>query len=109
MTQEQYDRLTEHKDLLYTATQRNYVMFGSLERKKTLSALYAEVFNKKSKMMNGCSTCALREMKELGTLYFSEKEVRDRKVLEPKVEEVTETETVKPKRNNKRSQKSKEE
>ena len=41
MTEEQYIELTEYKDILYTATQRNYVMFGTLERKRKLSALYA--------------------------------------------------------------------
>ena len=98
MTEEQYIELTEYKDILYTATQRNYVMFGTLERKRKLSALYAAVFNKKSNMLNGCGTCALRECKELGTVYF--KEVKDR---EQKAEET------KPKKTIRKSQKKKEE
>lgn len=109
MTEEQFIELTEYKDILYTATQRNYVMFGTLERKKKLSALYAAVFNKKSSMLNGCGTCALRECKELGTVYFKEAKIREQKGLEPKVEEQTVTEEVKPKKTIRKSQKRKEE
>ena len=72
----------------------NYVMFGTLERKRKLSALYAAVFNKKSHMLNGCGACALRECKELGTVYFKEEEIREQK----KAEEQTVTEEVKPKK-----------
>lgn len=70
MTREQYDKLTEYKDLLYTAKERNYVMFGSMDKKRALSALYAEIFEKKSDMLNGCGSCALREMKELAAAYY---------------------------------------
>ena len=103
MTEEQYIELTEYKDILYTATQRNYVMFGTLERKRKLSALYAAVFNKKSNMLNGCGACALRECKELGTVYFKEEQIREEK----KAEEQTVTEEVKPKKTIKKTEKKK--
>lgn len=98
MTEEQFIELTEYKDILYTAKERNYVMFGTLERKRKLSALYAAVFNKKSSMLNGCGTCALRECKELGTAYFKEKKEREQKAEETK-----------PKKTIRKSQKKKEE
>lgn len=101
MTEEQYIELTEYKDILYTATQRNYVMFGTIERKRKLSALYAAVFNKKSNMLNGCGACALRECKELGTVYFKEEQIREQK----KAEEQTVTEEVKPKKTIRKTQK----
>ena len=103
MTEEQYIELTEYKDILYTATQRNYVMFGTIERKRRLSALYAAVFNKKSNMLNGCGACALRECKELGTVYFKEEQIREEK----KAEEQTVTEEVKPKKTIKKTEKKK--
>lgn len=103
MTEEQYIELTEYKDILYTATQRNYVMFGTIERKRRLSALYAAVFNKKSNMLNGCGACALRECKELGTVYFNEEKIREEK----KAEEQTVTEEVKPKKTIKKTEKKK--
>lgn len=103
MTEEQYIELTEYKDILYTATQRNYVMFGTIERKRRLSALYAAVFNKKSNMLNGCGACALRECKELGTVYFKEEQIREEK----KAEEQTVTEEVKPKKTIRKTEKKK--
>lgn len=103
MTEEQYIELTEYKDILYTATQRDYVMFGTIERKRKLSALYAAVFNKKSNMLNGCGACALRECKELGTVYFKEEKIREEK----KAEEQTVTEEVKPKKTIRKTEKKK--
>lgn len=91
MTIEQLKELANYERQLYTSKENNYVMFGSLENKRKLSALYAEIFNKKSNMLNGCGSCALREMKELAKLYFTEKSV-----LEKQPEENKDTEENKP-------------
>ena len=40
MTLEQYEKLKEYDNLFYTSTERNYVMFGSIENKKKLSEIY---------------------------------------------------------------------
>lgn len=112
MTDEQYIELTEYETQLRSAAYSNFCRFITLEKKKRLSELYAAVFNKKSNMMNGCGTCALREMKELGLLYFKVKEIKeikDRKGLEPDNTNTTETEVVKTIKTAKRSQKKKEE
>lgn len=111
MTDEQYIELTEYETQLRSATYGNFVRFVTIERKRRLSQLYSDIFNKKSKMLNGCGTCALREMKEMGLLYFSEKEVReirDREGLEPKEGKTTEVEVVTKNKTVKRSQKKKE-
>lgn len=71
MTIEQYNKLKQYETLLYTASQRNYVMFGSIVTKKILSELYTQIFNKKSNMLGGCGGCALNEMKELANAYYS--------------------------------------
>lgn len=77
MTDEQFLVLTEYENIFYTATQRNYVLFGTLENKKRLSALYSDVLRKKSNMMSGCGACALRETKEIAAAYYKEKELRE--------------------------------
>lgn len=84
MTLEQYEKLKEYDNLFYTSTERNYVMFGSVENKKKLSEIYTEVFNKKSNMMNGCGTCALREMKVLASEYYRFKQQLETKDNKPK-------------------------
>lgn len=70
MTLEIYEKLKEYEKLLYTSSERNYVMFGSIETKRILSEIYTEVFNKKSNMMNSCGSCALKEMKVLASEYY---------------------------------------
>lgn len=82
MTLEQYEKLKEYENLFYTSTERNYVMFGSIENKKKLSEIYTEVFNKKSNMMNGCGTCALREMKVLASEYYRMKKQLEEQALQ---------------------------
>lgn len=82
MTLEQYEKLKEYDNLFYTSTERNYVMFGSIENKKKLSEIYTEVFNKKSNMMNGCGTCALREMKVLASEYYRMKKQLEEQTLQ---------------------------
>lgn len=82
MTLEQYEKLKEYDNLFYTSTERNYVMFGCIENKKKLSEIYTEVFNKKSNMMNGCGTCALREMKVLASEYYRMKKQLEEQTLQ---------------------------
>ena len=111
MTDEQYIELTEYETQLRSAAYGNFVRFVTLDKKKRLSQLYSDIFNKKSNMLNGCGTCALREMKEMGLLYFSEKEareIRDREGLEPKEDKTAEVEVVTKNKTVKRSQKKKE-
>ena len=111
MTDEQYIELTEYETQLRSAAYGNFVRFVTIEKKRRLSQLYSDIFNKKSKMLNGCGTCALREMKELGLLYFAEKEAREIRVqegLEPKEDNTTEVEVVTKNKTVKKSQKKKE-
>lgn len=101
MTIEQYERLTEYTELFYTATERNYVMFGSIHTKKILSEIYTEVFGKKSNMLNSCGTCALREMKALATEYYRMKKQLEEQTLQ---EQQTIIEENKPKRGRKKKE-----
>lgn len=101
MTIEQYERLTEYTELFYTATERNYVMFGSIHTKKILSEIYTEVFGKKSNMLNSCGTCALREMKALATEYYRMKKQLEEQTLQ---EQETIIEENKPKRGRKKKE-----
>ena len=97
MTQQEIiAELAEYEELFYTDTQRNYVMFGSYDKKLRLSDLYTKIFNKKSNMLNSCGSCALSEMKQLGEYYYKNN----------KIEEV-ETEVVEENKPKKRGRKKK--
>ena len=103
MTTEQYEKLKEYTELFYTATERNYVMFGSIHTKKILSEIYTEVFVKKSNMLNSCGTCALREMKALAAEYYRMNKQLEEQTLREQtiIEEDTEN---KPKRGRKKKE-----
>lgn len=103
MTLEIYEKLKEYEKLLYTSSERNYVMFGSIETKRILSEIYTEVFNKKSNMMNSCGSCALREMKVLASEYYRfKKQLEEQTVVEEQtLQEETEN---KPKRGRKKKE-----
>lgn len=98
MTIEQYEKLKQYEKLLYTSSERNYVMFGSIEVKRELSEIYTEVFGKKSNMLNSCGSCALRAMKVLASEYY-----RFKKQLEEQEKLQEETEN-KPKRGRKKKE-----
>lgn len=104
MTIEQYERLTEYTELFYTATERNYVMFGSIHTKKILSEIYTEVFGKKSNMLNSCGTCALREMKALATEYYRMKKQLEEQTLQEQQTIIEEDTENKPKRGRKKKE-----
>lgn len=104
MTLEIYEKLKEYEKLLYTSSERNYVMFGSIETKRILSEIYTEVFNKKSSMLNSCGSCALKEMKVLASEYYRFKrqlEEQQTVIEEQPVQEETEN---KPKRGRKKKE-----
>lgn len=99
MTIELYNQLKKYDNLFYTATQRNYVMFGSIEVKKELSKVYTQLFGKKSNMLSGCGTCALTEMKEIANQYYQFEQslqLQVQEIVEETVEKLEE-ETVQPK------------
>lgn len=73
MTKDIFLTLKNYEHHLYTAKERNYVMFGSYEVKKKMADIYEETYNKKSNMLNSCGSCALREMKALAVDYFDMK------------------------------------
>ena len=104
MTLEIYEKLKQYEKLFYTSSERNYVMFGSLETKRILSEIYTEVFGKKSNMLNSCGSCALREMKALASEYYRFKkqlEEQQTVVEEQTLQEETEN---KPKRGRKKKE-----
>ena len=98
MTKDIFLTLKNYEHHLYTAKERNYVMFGSYEIKKKMAVIYEEVYHKKSNMLNSCGSCALREMKALAADYFLMKKqvelFEKEQELEVKDQEVvTETKT----------------
>lgn len=87
--------LAEFEEIFYTVTQRNYIMFGNYDRKLRLSDLYYSIFKKKSNIVTGCGSCALKEVKQLAEYYYKNNQPQTTE------EEVTVVEN-KPKRGRKK-------
>lgn len=74
-TKELYDKLTPYRRNLYTAIQLDYVRLNTYEDKKILAEIYKSHFKKDSEILTGCSRCLLREVRQLGKLYFEDEKV----------------------------------
>ena len=73
MKQEIYERLIPFEDIFDRAVNQNFFRALATEHKKQLHELYNQVFGGGSKIANGCGTCTLNNLKQLGEEYFKYK------------------------------------
>ena len=106
MTQEQYLRLQEFENHLFTAYKCNYVRMLTRNTSTILASIFEEYFNQKSRILNGCGHCVLSDLKRLGEEYYKykdeiEKEKNIKVESQPEPIDVITTESEdKPKRRN---------
>lgn len=104
LTKEQYDRLTNYRDKLYTACYCKFVRMSSRADLIEMDAIYKEVFHTSSGAIGGCSRCLMTVCQKLGFLYFQdEKEYQsiEAKAIEQVVENVQPQKTTTKTNNNK--------
>ena len=100
MTQEQYIRLEQFENHLFTAYKCNYVRMLDRNTAGNLAEMFEQLYNQKSRILNGCGHCVLSDLKRMGEEYFKYKE-NIKVVSQPEPIEVTNTESEdKPKRKN---------
>lgn len=99
MTQEQYIRLQQFENHLFTAYKCNYVRMLDRNTAGNLAEVYEQLYNQKSRILNGCGHCVLTDLKRMGEDYFKYKqlELQD----EPEIVINTESEGKPKRRNNK--------
>lgn len=97
MTQEQFEKLKQYENHLYTAKNCDYVRGLTAQTVKELSDLYEEIISKNNNgFKSGCSRCRLRSLKDLARVYYQYQEAQakeqEEQAQEPevKVEEVKE-------------------
>ena len=73
LTEEQYNKIQEYEKDFHHALYENY--FRIINRKLLVdyAAIYKSVFNRDSKILNGCSRCILADIKQLAKVYFDDK------------------------------------
>lgn len=88
MNVKQYSILKEYEPQMTTALNGNYARaLGSQSREK-LAVVYKEIFNRDSGFISGCSSCILRNLKELAVPYFEfQEKLKSRKNKDDGTEE----------------------
>lgn len=100
MTQEQYIRLQQFENHLFTAYKCNYVRMLDRNTAGNLAEVYEQLYNQKSRILNGCGHCVLTDLKRMGEDYFNYQE-NIKVVTQPEPIDVINTESEdKPKRRN---------
>lgn len=77
MTKKEYDILLEYDKKFLSAVNNNYVT-GLVKRdRERIKEVYDKLMPKHPPYDDGCSTCVLRMMRHVGTLFLQEKEKRN--------------------------------
>ncbi|MBQ3414532.1 MAG: hypothetical protein IJH39_04125 [Clostridia bacterium] len=123
MTKEIYEELKEYEQPLGNAYKANYVRMLNNSVAGNLARIYEELYNQKSRILNGCGHCVLTDLKRMGKDFFEFQEALEKATqtvnelnevmsqveVEPEPKDVTSSKSEdKPKRrNNKVTNKSK--
>lgn len=86
---EDYDFLKNYEQNLFTAYKLDYSRNLPSSVLKKMDEIYKSLFGKDSGLMNGCSKCALRDLKFIASAYFEYKESMD-KVQEDSFDKINE-------------------
>lgn len=69
------------------AINESYFRIVNRKMLQDYAAIYKRVFNKDSKILNGCNRCVLSDIKALATIYFQDKKEMAKAEEEKPVEE----------------------
>lgn len=107
LTDEQFQILSKYETQLRTAVKARWARFPGTAALHEIHRIQFEVTKRKTALNTSCSTCVLRLLTEVGTVYFADKAEREqvnRVQVEDKefpVQEKVEVKTDKPKRGRK--------
>lgn len=73
LTTEDFNSIKEYEQYFSHAINEGYFRIINRGLLKVYAEIYKRVFNKDSKIMNGCSLCVLNNIKELAAVYFQDK------------------------------------
>ena len=106
LTDEQYEMLSAYETQLRTAVRSRWARFPGTSAMVKIHKIHNEVFKRKTVLNSSCSSCVLRLLTEIGTVYFADKAEREQKRVQVSdeqipVQEKVEVKTDKPKRGRK--------
>lgn len=71
---EDYNFIAEYETEFGHAVNDNYFRIVNRNLLRVCADIYKRVFNRDSKILNGCNRCVLQDIKALATVYFQDKE-----------------------------------
>lgn len=106
LTDEQFQTLSQYETQLRTAVRSRWARFPGASAMVKIHKVHNEVFKRKTVLNSSCSSCVLRLLTEIGTVYFADKAEREQKRVQVSdeqipVQEKVEVKTDKPKRGRK--------
>lgn len=107
LTDEQFQTLSQYETQLRTAVRSRWARFPGTSAMAKIHKIHNEVFKRKTVLNSSCSSCVLRLLTEIGTVYFADKTEREKVIsvqvedVELPVQEKVEVKTDKPKRGRK--------
>lgn len=82
---EDYNKIAEYDKDFSHAINENYFRIVNRNLLKDYAEIYKRVFNRDSKILNGCNRCVLQDIKTLAKVYFD-----DKKEMTAKINEIVE-------------------
>lgn len=79
LTTEDYNSINEYEQYFAHAINDGYFRIINRGLLKNYAEIYKRVFNKDSKILNGCNLCVLNNIKELAAVYFQDKKEMETK------------------------------
>lgn len=70
---EDYNKIAEYDKDFSHAINENYFRIVNRNLLKNYAEIYKRVFNRDSKILNGCNRCVLQDIKLLAKVYFDDK------------------------------------
>lgn len=70
-----FEQLQEFENHLFTAYKCNYVRMLNRNTAGKLAEIYEQLYNQKSRILNGCGHCVLSDLKKMGEDYFNYKSI----------------------------------
>lgn len=85
---EDYNFIAEYETEFGHAVNDSYFRIVNRNLLRVCADIYKRVFNRDSKILNGCNRCVLQDIKALATVYFQDKdEMAQNKAIETIEEE----------------------
>lgn len=81
---EDYNYIAEQEKEFAHALNESYFRVINRNMLMEYSKIYKRVFNRDSKILNGCMRCVLNDIKALATVYFNDKKEMEEKAVENK-------------------------